>query len=355
MRTVFDIKRKEKRIEEIEKQIQRQDFWRKQEQAIKISQELADLKKEIRDFIELKKELNDLEGLSREKEDQKEKQIEEKLQILESRVKNKEFQVWFSFERDKDNAILSIYAGAGGIDAQDWATMLLRMYERYCHFKGLKTAILDQSFGEAGGPEGRIGTKTAILEIKGKYAFGFLKKETGVHRLVRISPFSSRSLRHTSFALVEVLPEISEIKQAEINIKPEDLKIDYYRASGPGGQYVNKRETAVRITHLPSGVKVSCQKERLQGLNKNKAMKVLISRLFQKEKEKAEKEIKQFKGKNVSVGWGNQTRSYVLHPYKLVKDLRTGIEKSDVEKVLDGNLDEFIEAEIRQANSLLNP
>ncbi len=346
MRTVFDVKRKEKRIEELEEQIQKPDFWQEQEKAIKINQELADLKKEIRDFIELKKELNDLEKLRRSGEKKREKEIEEKRQILENRIKNKEFQVFLSGEHDKRNAILSIYAGAGGIDAQDWATMLLRMYERYCDFKGFKTAILDQSFGEAGGPEGRIGTKSVTLEIKGKYAFGFLKKETGVHRLVRISPFSSKSLRHTSFALVEILPEISEIKQTEINIKPEDLKIDYYRASGPGGQYVNKRETAVRITHLPSGVKVSCQKERLQGLNKDKAMKVLLSRLFQKEKEKAEKEIKQFKGKNVSVGWGNQVRSYVLDPYKLVKDLRTGIEKSDVEKVLDGNLDEFIEAEI---------
>lgn len=346
MRTVFDVKRKEKRIEELEEQIQKPDFWQEQEKAIKINQELADLKKEIRDFIELKKELNDLEKLRRSGEKKREKEIEEKRQILENRIKNKEFQVFLSGEHDKRNAILSIYAGAGGIDAQDWATMLLRMYERYCDFKGFKTAILDQSFGEAGGPEGRIGTKSVTLEIKGKYAFGFLKKEAGVHRLVRISPFSSKSLRHTSFALVEILPEISEIKQTEINIKPEDLKIDYYRASGPGGQYVNKRETAVRITHLPSGVKVSCQKERLQGLNKDKAMKVLLSRLFQKEKEKAEKEIKQFKGKNVSVGWGNQVRSYVLDPYKLVKDLRTGIEKSDVEKVLDGNLDEFIEAEI---------
>lgn len=346
MRTVFDVKRKEKIIEELEEQIQKPDFWQEQEKAIKINQELADLKKEIRDFIELKKELNDLEKLRRSGEKKREKEIEEKRQILENRIKNKEFQVFLSGEHDKRNAILSIYAGAGGIDAQDWATMLLRMYERYCDFKGFKTAILDQSFGEAGGPEGRIGTKSVTLEIKGKYAFGFLKKETGVHRLVRISPFSSKSLRHTSFALVEILPEISEIKQTEINIKPEDLKIDYYRASGPGGQYVNKRETAVRITHLPSGVKVSCQKERLQGLNKDKAMKVLLSRLFQKEKEKAEKEIKQFKGKNVSVGWGNQVRSYVLDPYKLVKDLRTGIEKSDVEKVLDGNLDEFIEAEI---------
>ena len=346
MRTVFDVKRKEKRIEELEEQIQKPDFWQEQEKAIKINQELADLKKEIRDFIELKKELNDLEKLRGSGEKKREKEIEEKRQILENRIKNKEFQVFLSGEHDKRNAILSIYAGAGGIDAQDWATMLLRMYERYCDFKGFKTAILDQSFGEAGGPEGRIGTKSVTLEIKGKYAFGFLKKETGVHRLVRISPFSSKSLRHTSFALVEILPEISEIKQTEINIKPEDLKIDYYRASGPGGQYVNKRETAVRITHLPSGVKVSCQKERLQGLNKDKAMKVLLSRLFQKEKEKAEKEIKQFKGKNVSVGWGNQVRSYVLDPYKLVKDLRTGIEKSDVEKVLDGNLDEFIEAEI---------
>jgi len=293
---------------------------------------------------ELKKELSDLKELSEEKELAGE--IEEKIKGLEKKIKEKEFQIFLSGKYDKGSAILSIFAGAGGQDAQDWATMLLRMYERYSAFKGFKTKVLHQSFGEAGGPEGRIGTKQATLEIKGKYSYGFLKKESGVHRLVRISPFSPQKLRHTSFALVEILPEI-KIETSEIKIKPEELKIDFYRASGPGGQYVNKRETSVRITHLPTGIVVSCQSERLQGENRKRAQEMLLSKLHQLKEEEKKKEISKIKGKKISIEWGNRIRSYVLHPYKLVKDLRTGIETSNVETVLDGNLDNFIEAEIK--------
>jgi len=263
------------------------------------------------------------------------------------KLKAEEFRVFLSGEYDKNNAILSITSGAGGQDAQDWAAMLLRMYERYCQRKGYKTVVLHQSFGEGGGPEGRIGIKSVTLEIKGPFACGFLKKETGVHRLVRISPFSAKSLRHTSFALVEILPEIEKEEEAEVKIKPEDLKIDFYRASGPGGQYVNKRETSVRITHLPTGLVVACQSERLQGLNREKAMKILAAKLHQLKREATEKELKKIKGEKISASWGNQIRSYVLHPYKMAKDLRSGVETSDVEGVLDGNLDEFIEAEIK--------
>ncbi len=239
---------------------------------------------------------------------------------------------------------MSISAGAGGKDSQDWATMLLRMYERFSQRKGFKTKILDQSFGEGGGPEGRIGVKSVILKIEGNYVFGFLKKESGVHRLVRISPFSSQSLRHTSFALVEVLPEIP--KTEEIKIRPEDLKLETFRSSGPGGQNVQKRETAVRIIHLPTNISVSCQSERLQGQNREEAMKILIAKLYALKEREKEKELKKIKSEIPSTSWGNQIRSYVLHPYKLVKDLRTNVETSAIEKVLDGNLDEFIEAEI---------
>lgn len=242
-------------------------------------------------------------------------------------------------------AILSIQAGAGGQDAQDWATMLLRMYQRYCQKKGHKVSLVHQSFGESGGPRGRIGTKQAILEIKGSFAYGLLKKETGVHRLVRISPFSAKKLRHTSFALVEVLPELQKDMQEEVKIKPEEIRVDTFRASGPGGQYVNKRESAVRITHAPTGIVVACQSERLQGQNRDKAMKILAVKLYQLKQAGVQKELRQIRGERVSPAWGNQIRSYVLHPYKMVKDVRTRVKTSDVEGVLEGNLDKFIETE----------
>jgi len=224
--------------------------------------------------------------------------------------------------------------------------MLLRMYERYCQKKGFQANILHQSFGDSGGPDGRIGTKNATLEIKGNFAYGFLKKETGAHRLVRISPFSAQKLRHTSFVLVNVLPEIRE-NDVEIKIKPEDLRIDTFKASGPGGQYVNKTESAIRITHIPTGIVVASQTERLQGKNKDNAMKILYAKLYQLKEEKKEKELKEIKGDAISASWGNQIRSYVLHPYKMAKDLRTQYETSDVENVLDGDLESFIEAELK--------
>jgi len=240
---------------------------------------------------------------------------------------------------------LEIFSGAGGQDSQDWTTMLLRMYERYCSVKGFKTSILHQQFGDAGGPEGRIGTKSVTMEIIGNYAYGFLKKESGVHRLVRISPFNAQKLRHTSFASVNILPEIND--NSEIEIKPDDLKIDTFKSSGPGGQYVNKTESAVRITHIPTGIIAASQTERLQGKNKDNAMKILYAKLYQLKQESHAKELKKIKGEQVSTAFGSQIRSYVLHPYKMVKDLRTQYETSDAEGVLNGNLEKFIEAELR--------
>ncbi len=309
-----------------------------------MSQELSSCKEDVSEFIALRKEIKDIENLAKESDAQ---EMEEILEEFEKKVERAEIKVFLSGKYDKGNAILSIYSGAGGQDAQDWATMLLRMYEKYCSGKGFKSNLLNQSFGEAGGPEGRIGTKSATLEIKGKYAYGFLKKENGVHRLVRLSPFNAKALRQTSFALVEVLPEISKAEESEIKISPEDLKIETYHSSGAGGQYVNKRETAVRITHLPTGLLAASQTERNLAQNKENAMKVLLAKLHQLKNEEAKKELKEIKGEAVSASWGNQIRSYVLHPYKLVKDLRTDVETSQVEEVLDGNLDDFIEAEIR--------
>lgn len=349
MRTVFDLGKKEKRIKELAKETQRLDFWQEKEKAAQISQELAELKEELKKWNTLKKELADLKEFGRlAKSDEKlEQELREKRQILEKKMVKEEFRVFLSGKYDKGSAIVTLYSGAGGVDAQDWVAMLLRTYERYCQRQGFETKILHQSFGEPGGPEGRIGIKQVTFEAKGPYAYGFLKKESGVHRLVRISPFSAQKLRHTSFALVEVLPILPKEIEKEIEVKPKELRVDTFRASGPGGQYVNRRESAVRITHLPTGIVAACQAERLQGLNKEKALKLLYSKLYQRKLAEKQKLTTKIKGENVSASWGNQIRSYVLHPYKMAKDLRTDVENSNVEEVLDGNLDQFIEAEIK--------
>jgi peptide chain release factor 2 len=315
-----------------------------------VQQEISEIKEEIESIEKIKKELEELEIL--QDEDLKEK--------IEKELERQEFKIFFSGKYDKNNAILEIFSGAGGQDSQDWATMLLRMYEKYCNAQGFKAVVLHQTFGDAGGPEGRIGTKSATVEIKGKYAYGLLKRESGVHRLVRISPFSAQKLRHTSFALINVLPELEE-KDVEIEIKPDDLNIETFKSSGPGGQYVNKTESAVRITHISTGIVVASQTERLQGKNKENAMKILYAKLYQLREELHKKKLKEIKaaqiksgrtspllgGETISASWGNQIRSYVLHPYKMVKDLRTQYETSDAENVLEGDLEKFIEAELK--------
>ena len=273
-------------------------------------------------------------------------EIGQRLEILKELIDKQEFKIFLSGKYDKNNVILEIFSGAGGQDSQDWATMLIRMYEKYCVTKGFKTTILHQAFGQSGGPEGRIGTKSVTMEVVGNYAYGFLRKELGVHRLVRISPFNAQKLRQTSFALVNILPELKQ-DDVDIEIKPDDLKIDTFKASGPGGQYVNKTESAIRITHIPTGITVASQTERLQGKNRENAMKILYAKLYQLKEDVHAKELKEIKGDLISASWGNQIRSYVLHPYKMVKDLRTQYETSDTEGVLDGKLDEFIEAEIK--------
>ncbi len=239
---------------------------------------------------------------------------------------------------DKHQAILSIYAGAGGTDAQDWAEMLLRMYLKFARKNNWPAQVLQIKEGK------EAGIKNTTLIIKAPYAYGYLKGESGVHRLVRLSPFNSDNLRHTSFALVEVLPELGEIAQVEI--KPDDLKIETYKASGPGGQYVNKTESAVRITHIPTGLVAACQNERLQGDNKKTAMKLLRNKLYQYNLETREEEKNQLRGQLSPNEWGSQIRSYVLHPYQMVKDHRTGVKVGQPEVVLGGKLDKFIEGNI---------
>ena len=349
MRTVFDLPEKESRIFELDEDTQNPNFWDDQERAVATSQELSDLKEEVEIAKSLRKDLEELKSLSylTESDEDLEKEVEENFKKIEGRIKKQEMSVFLSGKYDKNSAIITIAAGAGGQEAEDWTTMLLRMYERYSERKGFKFSVLDQSFGEGGGPQGRIGIKDVTFEIKGKYAYGYLKKENGAHRLVRQSPFSSQSLRHTSFASVEVIPEISDKESKEIILNPDEIRVDTYRSSGPGGQNVNKRETAIRITHIPSGVVVSCQTERSQLLNKEKATQTLKSKLYILNEKKRESELKSIKGGTINAEFGNQIRSYVLHPYRLIKDLRTGVETSDPESVLDGDLDKFIEEEIK--------
>ena len=250
-----------------------------------------------------------------------------------------EFNLVLSGEYEKRNAILAVHAGAGGTDAQDWAQMLLRMYLRWAERYGYRSAVLEVSPGE------EAGVKSALIEVIGDYAYGYLKAERGVHRLVRISPFDASHSRHTSFALVEVMPEAE--RDVDVSLDPDDLRTDFFKASGPGGQHVQKTSTAVRITHLPTGLVVTCQKERSQFQNRETALKVLRSRLLELELAKRAEEGARLKGEHVAAGWGNQIRSYVLHPYKMVRDHRTEYETSDPGAVLDGDLEPFIKAYLK--------
>jgi len=261
------------------------------------------------------------------------------VETSEAELERLEFWLLFSGPHDRGDAILAIHAGAGGTEAQDWAAMLLRMYLRWAEGRGYRTSILDSMSGE------EAGLKRVVASVEGDHAYGYLKAEKGVHRLVRLSPFDAANRRHTSFALVEVWPDIEE--EIEVDINPDDLRIDTFRSSGPGGQHMQKTSSAVRITHLPTGIVAACQNERSQAQNRESALKILRARLFDLEREKQEAEQSRLKGKHVEAGWGNQIRSYVLHPYKMVKDLRTGHETGNAEAVLDGGLDDFIEIYLR--------
>jgi len=288
------------------------------------------LERRVRDVVEL------LELAMEESDDEISASAATELDAAEKTLTELEFQLQLSGEYDNRNAILAVHAGAGGTESQDWAEMLLRMYLRWGERRGFKVEILDNTEGE------EAGIKSATIEIDGAFAYGYLKSERGVHRLVRQSPFDSSHSRHTSFAKVEVLPEVEA--GGEIEINPDDVKIDVFRSSGAGGQNVQKNSTAVRLTHLPTGIVVTCQNERSQGRNRDSAMKVLESRLLELQLLREEEEKAKLKGEHVDMGWGNQIRSYVLHPYKMIKDHRTGYETSDTIAVLDGELDGFMAA-----------
>ena len=318
-------------------------FWSDVKAAKEAAKEMQHLKDEISNTESILSNIFEIEELLSLAESDSEilNEVESSVNSIERELTKEETKLYFSGPYDKNNAIITIYSGAGGADAQDWAAMLTRMYERYTKSRGYKVSLVSKSLGED------KGIKEAVLEIDGRYAYGYLKNENGVHRLVRISPYSAQKLRHTSFALVEVLPQIRKESEAELNIRPEDLEVQTFRSSGPGGQYVNKTESAVRIKHIPSGIVVESQTGRLQGENKETAMKLLYSKLFALRMKKDKEKLDKIKGGFISAEWGNQIRSYVLHPYKMVKDHRSGIETSDAEGVLEGNLDEFIEAGVK--------
>ena len=326
-----------KKAEKLEKESARDGFWDNRKKATKVMTEISDLKKQVEEWEDLEKRTKDLLEIARiahENDHEIIKEVKGGIEELEKDLDKSEFTMLFSGPYDKNNAILSMYAGSGGVDAQDWAEMLLRMYLKFAEKQGFKATISISSGDEAG-------IKSVTVEVSGMWAYGYLRSEAGVHRLVRLSPYDADKARHTSFALVDVIPEI---ETTEVHIEDKDLKIETFKASGHGGQGVNTTDSAVRITHIPSGLVVTCQKERSQLQNKEYALKVLASRLKILKEKKAKKEISEIRGETVSAEWGNQIRSYVLHPYNMVKDHRTGQETSNTSAILEGNIDEFIES-----------
>jgi peptide chain release factor 2 len=324
----------------LEKEATAPDLWDDPDSAQAKMQELSDLRSELEIWDDLSRRVADalafLELAAEDGDETLIDEVAEESNALEKELGRLEFRLLLSGPYDRADAILAIHAGAGGTDAQDWTEMLLRMYLRWAESQGYKTEILDSLTGE------EAGLKRAMVSIAGRWAYGYLSAEKGVHRLVRLSPFDAARRRHTSFALVEVWPDIAD--DIKVKIDPNDLQIDTFRASGAGGQHVQKNETAVRITHLPTGIVVSCQNERSLNQNREVALKVLRARLYEIEERKRQEELAELKGDHVDAGWGNQIRSYVLHPYQMVKDHRTNQESGNPAAVLDGDLGDFIEA-----------
>lgn len=320
------------------------DFWSNTEQAKKISKRAAELRNEISVWEGFLREVSDLfevaEMAQSEKDDSLTEDLKNKLDVLEKKFSRLEFTQLFSGEYDDHTAIVSIHAGSGGTEAQDWTEMLLRMFVRFAEHRDWDVTIIHESRAED------VGIKSVTFRVEGRFAYGYLKSEAGVHRLVRISPFDAEKMRHTTFALVEVIPELDDLD--EIHVDQKDLRIDTFLSSGKGGQSVNTTYSAVRIVHLPTNIAVSCQNERSQQQNKETALKILKSKLLQIQLKEREKEKKQLRGDYQSAEWGNQIRSYVLHPYKLVKDHRTEYETTDTEAILNGELEPFMEAYLRK-------
>ena len=333
---IFDLDFLKKKISDLEKKTFDQNFWNN-DRSKDILKELNSRKKILEEYEKINSMNEDIIMLIEfiEMGDTSyTNELEEKIVETENEIQGFNIKLLLDEKYDMNDVILTINSGAGGTEACDWAEMLYRMYDRWSYHNGFKVEILDSTSGE------ETGIKSITLNIKGNYAYGYLKGEKGVHRLVRISPFDSNGKRHTSFAAVNVIPEIDD--DVSIEIKTEDLKIDTYRASGAGGQHINTTDSAVRITHIPTNTVVTCQKERSQIKNKETAMKILKSKLFEMELEKREKEMEDLKGTDSKIEWGSQIRSYVFHPYKMVKDHRTKAEEGNVDKVMDGDINNFI-------------
>jgi peptide chain release factor 2 len=339
LRTFFDLPAKEKRLKEIESQIAEKKFWEDPESGKSVLKERTSISGIIKRFNELHKDLEENEILFdlgvEESDADTVDEASRQVRKLEKKIKIFSIDLTLDGEDDPNNSIVSINAGAGGTEAQDWAEMLFRMYLRWIDRKGFKSSIIDFQPGD------EAGIKSVTFTAAGNYAYGYLKTETGVHRLVRISPFNASGKRHTSFASVFVYPELNN--EIVVNVEDKDLRIDVFRASGAGGQHVNKTSSAVRITHLPSGIVVQCQQEKSQHRNKDLAMKVLKARLYQLEKQKQDEKQQEMHAVKDEIAWGSQIRSYVMHPYQMVKDHRINLEVGNINSVLDGNLDPFME------------
>jgi peptide chain release factor 2 len=337
----FDLDGLGQKIGKLEQEIAQPGFWNDQENAQTVSRQYENSKSDLNSWQFLKTEVDDLSQLIEAIDGDLElvHEIEEKLGAIEKEFNQLEFQVMFAGPYDKEGAVLSIHAGTGGVDAQDWSEILLRMYTRFCQIHDFDVKIIERTMGN------EAGIKNVVLEISGRHAYGWLKSENGVHRLVRISPFDSEKMRHTSFALVEVLPDLET--NNEIEIKDDDLRIDVMRAGGHGGQSVNTTDSAVRMTHLPTGIVVKCQNERSQMQNRKTALKVLKGKLLKYYSKQEDDKIKEIKGEYQQAEWGSQARSYVMQPYQLVKDHRTEYETAEITKVLDGDLDGFVEEYLR--------
>lgn len=337
--SLFDKKTILDELEELNQKINQEGFWNDQKEAKKVIERSNDLKYKIDKLEEIEKQMADVETgilLIEESEDEGLlKEISQLIKGLANTIEKFEMEVLLSDIYDSHNAILEIHPGAGGTESQDWGNMLLRMYTRYAEKNNWKIEFLNYLPGE------EAGIKSVTMLIKGKNAYGYLKSEKGVHRLIRISPFDSSGRRHTSFTSIDVIPELDE--EIEIEIKNEDLKIDTFRASGAGGQHVNTTDSAIRITHLPTGIIVTCQNERSQIANREKALQMLKTKLYQRELEKKQEQLQNIRGEQKEIGWGSQIRSYVFHPYSLVKDHRTNVETTNIQSVMDGEIDIFVQ------------